>query len=219
LIAEQAPARDLAWDCATGSGQAAIGLARHFARVEATDASAQQIAHALPAPNVAYSVQPAESTSFAPASFDALCVAQALHWFDLDRFVAEAKRVLRPGGVVAVVGYGWSAVSPEFDRELERVVLKPIEDRWPPQTKILMNGYRDVPFPFDRIELPPLEIEVRWTLAHFLDYIGTWTATRRKLEDDPSFLTNALVALREAWGDHGERAVTMPLVVLCGQNA
>lgn len=38
-----APARQSAWDCATGSGQAAVALATHFDRVVATDASAARL--------------------------------------------------------------------------------------------------------------------------------------------------------------------------------
>src|SRR5690349_22780054 len=105
LLAEHAPGRDRAWDCATGNVQAALGPARHFRHVEATDASAEQIANAIAAPGVTYSVQPAEKTTFADASFDAVCVAQAVHWFDADRFNAEARRVLKPGGVILVTAY------------------------------------------------------------------------------------------------------------------
>src|SRR5205085_8056471 len=120
LLAGWAPAVDRVWDCATGNGQAAIGLARHFRQVEATDASAEQIANAVPTDRVTYSVQPAERTSFPDASFDAVSVAQALHWFDFDRFNAEVRRVLRPRGVILVTSYGWSHVSPGFDAELKR---------------------------------------------------------------------------------------------------
>lgn len=186
--------------------------------MEATDASAQQVAHAAAAPNVAYSVQPAEATSFADASFDAVCVAQALHWFDFDRFNAEVRRVLRPGGLLLVVGYGWSHVSPEFDRVLERAVLEPIAPLWPPQNQVLIDGYRDVPFPYERVAFPEMSIEVAWTLAQYLDYMATWTATRRMLEVDTEFLVRAAALLRGPWGGAEARAVTMPLVVLCGRH-
>ena len=129
------------WDCATGNGQAAIGLARHFRSVEATDASAEQIANAVATPNVTYSVQPAEHTNFADASFDAVNVAQALHWFDFDRFNAEVRRVLKPGGLLLVTSYGWSHVSAQFDRELKRLVLDPIKPHWPPQNAHVFNRY------------------------------------------------------------------------------
>jgi len=214
-----APGRERAWDCATGSGQAALGLARHFAHVDATDASSQQIANAVAAPNVAYSVQPAEATSFAPASFDAVCVAQAVHWFDVDHFYAEVKRVLRPRGVLLLTAYGWSGVSPEVDRVVKREVLVPIEPHWPPQNQLIMNGYRDLPFPFERIEFPAMAIEVRWTLGQYVDYIGTWSATRRLLEHTPDFLAKARAALKAAWPDEEARIVTMPLVALCGRHA
>jgi len=219
LVAEYAPARERAWDCATGNGQAAIGLARHFRRVEATDASADQIGHAIAAAGVNYSVQPAERTRFEDATFDAVCVAQAIHWFDIARFHAEARRVLRPGGVVLVTAYGWSHVSPEFDRELERAVLAPIRPLWPAQNQLIFDGYRDVPFPYDPIELPPLRIEVRWSLEQYLAYIGTWTATRRLLQSDPAFLERAAGELAAAWGTEGERIVTMPLLVRFGRRA
>jgi SAM-dependent methyltransferase len=197
---------------------AALGLARHFAHVEATDASAQQVAHAAPAPNVSYSVQPAEATNFAAGSFDAVCVAQALHWFDFDRFNAEVQRVLRPGGILLVTGYGWSKVSPEFDHALQRAVIEPIAPFWPAQNQILIDGYRDVPFPYERLAFPEMAIEVTWTLAQFIDYMATWTATRRMLEVDTEFLVRAAALLRGPWGGAEARVVTMPLGVLCGRH-
>ena len=164
-------------------------------------------------------MQAAERTRFADASFDAVCVAQALHWFDVERFYAEVKRVLRPRGILFVTAYGWSSVTPEVDAVVRRDVLAPIAPLWPPQNQLIMRGYRDVSFPFERIELPPMDIEVRWSLAQYLDYIGTWTATRRKLEEDPGFLERVRPALRVAWGADQRRVVTMPLVMLCGRHA
>lgn len=185
--------------------------------MEATDASAEQIANAAATPGITYSVQPAEQTNFADATFDAVCVAQAVHWFDIDRFNAEARRVLKPRGVILVTAYDWTRVSPEFDRELERLVLGPIHPLWPPQNTLVMNAYRDVAFPFERIELAPMKIELDWTLGRFLAYIGTWTAMRRMLQADPQFLDRVEGPLAAAWGPGDERTVTMPLHVLCGR--
>ena len=108
-IAEQSPALDSVWDCATGNGQAALGLAAHFAAVEASDIAASQIGHGLASPSIRYSAQPAEATGFAEASFDAVTVAQALHWFDLPRFWAEVRRVAKPGAFFCAWGMPWSA--------------------------------------------------------------------------------------------------------------
>jgi len=58
-----APSRALAWDCATGNGQAAVGLAAVFERVIATDASEKQIANAEPHERVEYRVAPAEESA------------------------------------------------------------------------------------------------------------------------------------------------------------
>src|SRR5690606_31583471 len=101
-LAAQCAQRELAWDAGCGNGQAAIALARHFARVIATEPSAEQVAQAPAHPRVEYRVEPAESPSLADASADLVTVAQAMHWFDLDRFHVGVRRVLRPGGLVAV---------------------------------------------------------------------------------------------------------------------
>jgi ubiquinone/menaquinone biosynthesis C-methylase UbiE len=99
-----APSRGLAWDCGTGNGQAAVGLTSVFDRVIATDASAKQIANAHPHKRVDYRVARAEESGLESANVDLILIAQALHWFDLDRFYAEARRVLKPDGAPRRVG-------------------------------------------------------------------------------------------------------------------
>ena len=94
-----APARQLAWDCATGSRQAAVGLAAVFDRVIATDASEKQIANAEPHEHVEYRVASGEESGLESSAIDLIIVAQALHGFDLDRFYAEVERLLKPRGV------------------------------------------------------------------------------------------------------------------------
>jgi SAM-dependent methyltransferase len=188
--------------------------------VEATDASAQQIANAIAHARVRYAVMPAEATSFADRSFDAISVAQAIHWFDLERFYAEAKRVLRPGGVIAVSGYDWAKVTPEVDFALERHLLAKIKAHWPKQTEALQRGYRDLPCPFEPIAAPRLRIEMRWTAEQYLAYAETWTATRAYVaQHGPAILGDTLAALKRAWGGAGERPVTMALHLRIGRNA
>ena len=217
FIAAEAPGRERAWDCATGSGQSALGLARHFGSVEGTDASAEQIANAIAAPRVRYSVQAAESTDFPDASFDAVCVAQALHWLDLERFYAEAKRLMKPRGVLAAWGYARHHVTQQVDLAFEEHFLAPLTPYWPAQNAKLWAGYRDESFPFEPIEAPAFAIEMRWTLAQLIDYAGTWSATRRYLEVSPDFLSRSHVAMRPAWGE-GERVVTLPLSFRFGRR-
>lgn len=180
----------------------------------------QQIAHAIAAPGVRYSVQPAEATDFAPESFDAVCVAQALHWFDVDRFFAEVQRVLKPRGVIAAWGYGWTHITPEIDRALERHLLVKIKPYWPDQNALLIAGYKTVPFPFEPIEVPAMQIEVRYTIAQLLAYAETWTATRRYIaEHGREVIDETAAALAGVWGDEPVRPATMPLAVRCGRLA
>ena len=219
FIAAQSPAKERAWDCATGNGQAALGLARHFASVEATDASAEQVGNAIAAPRVRYSVLAAERTDFPAASFDAVCVAQALHWLDLDSFYAEVKRVLKPRGVAAAWGYNRHQVTAEIDAAFDEHFLTPLKPYWPPQNAKLWAGYRDEAFPFEPIEAPPFAIEMRWTLAQVIEYAGTWSATRRYIADgDAGFLARAEASLAPVWGKAERRVITMPLQLRCGRH-
>jgi len=219
FIAGAAPGTGRVWDCATGNGQAAAGLARHFAAVEATDASAEQIRNAAAASNVRYSVQPAERTDFADGSFDAVCVAQALHWFDLDRFYAEVRRVLRPGGVLAAWGYDWMRTARGFDALFTEGILAKLKDSWPAQNRLLWNGYRTIAFPFERIEAPRFEMRLDWSFEQLEGYVRTWTGTRRYLEREGEHALDAdWQALRRAWGGDSRREFVVPLHFLCGRH-
>ena len=220
FIAARAPGRSLAWDCATGNGQAALGLAAHFDAIEATDASAEQVAHATPHPRVRYSVQPAERTTFPDAAFDAVCVAQALHWFDIDAFHREVHRVLKAGGVFAAWGYDRMRVTPAFDVAFERTVLPLLHGYWPSENARLWGGYRGLPFPYEPVEAPPFEVELHWTLPQLLSYVGTWTGAKRYAADGhPDFLAALEPELRAAWGPEETRDVHMALHFLCGRHA
>jgi SAM-dependent methyltransferase len=219
FIASRSPARGRAWDCATGNGQAAQGLARHFESVEATDASAGQVANAIRAARVRYTVQPAEKTDFAAGSFDAVCVAQALHWFDLERFYPEVQRVLKPRGVFAAWGYDRHRVSPEFDAAFKERFLAPLQPYWPKENAKLWAGYRDDAFPFEPIEAPAFAIEMRWSLEQFIAYAGTWSASLKYIADGHAdFLDRVTHDLAGAWGADGTRVVTMPLHLRCGRH-
>src|SRR5437867_8320752 len=110
-----APSRALAWDCATGNGQAAVELAKVFNRVIATDASEKQIANARSHEIVEYRVAPAENSGIGSETIDLIMVAQALHWFDLDRFYTEGRRVLKLDGVLAASAYNLLHIEPVVD--------------------------------------------------------------------------------------------------------
>jgi len=169
-LAARAGAHELVWDVATGNGQAAHGLVRHFARVSATDASAEQIREAMPHPRITYRVAPAEASGLEPASVDLITVAQALHWFDLPRFYTEARRVLRPGGLIAMWCYHLMSVSTEVDRVLEHFYADTIGPDWPPERRLVEDGYRSLEFPFAEIQDAPFfSIERIWSVEQVLN--------------------------------------------------
>lgn len=210
---------ELAWDCGTGNGQAAVGLARHFERVVATDASAEQIAEASGPKNVAFQVAPAEVSGLADTSVDLLVVAQAVHWFDLDRFYAEARRVVKPGGVVALLTYSAHRVNAEVDAVALHFYHDVVGAYWPPERKWVESGYRDLPFPFAELAVPQMALTANWDLAHFLGYQATWSATKRYKEatgDDPMPALEA--ALGGVWGPpESLKAVRWPLAMRVGR--
>ena len=218
-IAEHSPAHRVAWDCATGSGQAASGLAAHFDRVIATDASAAQLQYAAPHSRIEYRVAVAEDSGLADASVDAATVAQALHWLRLDGFFAEVKRVLVPGGLFAGWGYGASRVSPEIDAILAHLYSAIVGPFWPPERALVDTHYRDIVLPFAEIQTPRFEIESLLTLKQYVGYVSTWSAVRRYIAatgKDPVAPVRA--ALAPLWGSADEvRMVRWPLFGRAGR--
>ena len=203
-FATQAPSRRLAWDAGCGNGQASVALAARFARVHATDPSATQIANADTRRNVDYRVEPAESCSLADASADLATVAQALHWFDHARYYAEVRRVLAPGGLVAAWCYADCSVVPDVDAAKNRLYVDLTGPYWPPERRWIEEGYRTLPFPFEEIAAPAFDMQVDWTLARFLAYLRSWSATQRYVAAngaDPVAIVEPGIA--RAWGDPG----------------
>lgn len=183
-LAAEAPSRALALDVATGNGQAALALAvaARFERVVATEPSEAQLAAAPAHPGVVYRQEPAERCSLEDASADLVTVAQALHWFDVPAFLAEAARVLRPGGLLAVWCYTRFASEPALDAILGRFYEDVVGPYWPPERRWLESGYAGLALPASLARLvavPRFAMEARWTLDELLGYLATWSATQR----------------------------------------
>jgi ubiquinone/menaquinone biosynthesis C-methylase UbiE len=213
------PLRELAWDCATGNGQAAVALAAYFEEIIATDASQQQIDHARARVNIHYHVAPADNAPVADASVDLVTVAQALHWFDLSRFYAEVRRVTRPDGVVAVWCYQLHSITAEIDAIVNHYYADIVGADWPPERRLVEEGYKTLAFPFDEITPPAFQMVHRWDLSQVLGYLGSWSATQRyqkRTGADPLELIRS--ELTAAWGDPGApRDVTWPLHLRVGR--
>ena len=211
--------RGTVWDCATGNGQAAVPLAARFARVIATDASREQIAHAAEHPRVSYTVALADASGLPDASVDLVTVAQALHWLPFDSFFTEVERVVAPGGALAV----WCYTRPTLDGELDAILLRyysgTCKPYWSPERCLVDEGYRSVPLPIREIEPPPMRIEAHQTLAEFAGYVRTWSATiklTKAIGRDP--VVDLERELAPLWGEVDERQrVRWPIVLRAGR--
>lgn len=213
------PQHEAAWDCGTGSGQAAARLASYYKRVIATDPSAQQIGNALRVPRVEFLVARAEQSCLATASIDVITVAQALHWFDHEAFYREVRRVAKQGALLVAWGYGLTQIDPPADNIVARFYDQIVGPYWPPERRYIEEGYQTLPFPFDEIAMPGFAMRANWSLNALCDYLATWSATRRYQQqrgDDP------IPALREElarhWGKPEQvRSVRWPLFVRAGR--
>jgi SAM-dependent methyltransferase len=220
-LAQLCPERQSAWDCACGSGQATLSLARRFDSVIATDASQQQLQAAPAHPKVAYRVAPAEHSGLASGSMDLVTVAQALHWFDLDAFYSEVHRVLKESGVLAVWTYGAVHIEGEgingLVLEFYRDIVGPY---WPAERRLVDEGYRGLAFPFAPVSPPSFSLEERWDRAHLLGYLRTWSATGRYVDAKG---VDPVAALEERfariWTDAKQvRKVSWPLAMRVGRK-
>ena len=218
-LAAVAPGRDLAIDCGCGTGQLSVPLAERFTRVVATDASASQIANAQPHPRVEYRVGAAEDTGEPSQTADLITVAQAAHWLDLDVFYREVRRVVRPGGIVALITYGVVHVAAgDVDRVVQDFYANIIGTYWPPERRHVDSGYRDLPFPFEELSAPPLDIEVTWSRAAFLGYVDTWSAVRAAEKAvGPEVVERFARMLSAHWPDDERHVVRWPLSLRVGR--
>jgi len=218
-LARLAPARRLAWDAGCGSGQLSALLADQFERVVATDASPEQIGRAAPHPKVEYRCARAEASELPERVADLATAAQAVHWFDLPAYYAEVRRVVRPGGIVALISYGVVTVGTDLDAVIQPFYRNVLASYWPPERRHVDNGYRSLPFPFEELDAPAFEIRLEWRLLDLLGYVGTWSAVwALQQAEGPGPFATFRGALEAAWGPATTvRTVRWPLVLRVGR--
>ena len=217
-LGEQSLTNDHAWDCATGNGQAAIALANHFERITATDGSNDQVHSAVPHPRVSYHTATAENSGLPDQSVSLITVAQAMHWFNLDSFYEEARRVLKPKGLLAAWCYNLHSMGPELDPIIRHFYDDIVGPYWPPERLLVEQHYTTIPFPFDEVQTPDFEMITDWTVDQLLGYISTWSSCRYYRDaknEDP--LTHIEQDVRDAWGSTETRRGVWPLTVKVGR--
>ncbi|WP_245595774.1 class I SAM-dependent methyltransferase [Marinomonas ushuaiensis] len=218
-LSQQVSPSSTVWDCACGTGQASVDLATYFNHVEASDISVSQVTAATPHRKVHYQVFPAEKTHYPDNHFDMICVAHALHWFDLDTFWKEVRRVLKPGGIFVCWGYNWLEIGEAEDKVISEIILPELDAYWPIQSQLLRNQYRDIELPFELMKVPEFELSCFWSVTQALDFIRSWSASQLRIQDKgDEFLTKALPALLAAWSEPKKKQeIRLPFFVKAGR--
>jgi SAM-dependent methyltransferase len=212
----------LAWDCGSGSGQAAVGLSRHFAKVLATDEDSRQLALAPKAANIDYRLARAEDDLGLREEVDLIACACSIHWFDLPGFYENARRALRPEGVIAAWTYDWplTQVAPidAILRRLKEDILGPF---WGENSSLYFNRYETLPFPFKEIDRPLFHTPIARSKSDLVSFLKTWSAVEKyRLRHDSDPLALIDEALEEAWRAHPPKLpLCVPLYMRCGANA
>jgi SAM-dependent methyltransferase len=217
-VASLAPERRFAIDCATGNGQAAVALAAHFDCVLAIDGSRTQLARAQAHERVHYAAAVAERLPLRDRCIALVAAAQAAHWFDFARFHAECRRVLVPGGVVAVWTYEKFRVDPAVDAVIDQFYSEVVGPYWPPERRHVEQGYRTLPFPWREQSAPPFALETDWDLPQVMGYLATWSAVQRYKDHcgrDP--LPALAPRLAAGWPDGGCRRLRWPIHLRVGR--
>lgn len=221
FLSEQTPAHQLAWDCGTGNGQAAIRLVEYFEKIYATDISAAQLENARPHQNIQYVKLNEGRTALQHNSVDLVTAAQAAHWFDLEKFYREADRVLRPRGIIALWGYGFiSASDNEIDRIFQKLGREILKEYWDENVNKIWNGYDSFPFPFEEIDHPEFIMKIEWSLDQFVSYVSSWSAAQKfKEKNGSSPVDSVWDDLVKSWKDPNlKHSFSTPLTIRVGKK-
>jgi len=210
--------RNTAWDCATGNGQAAKELARYFDTVYATDISEKQIQNAVHRDNIIYKIESAENNSFNDDMFDLITVAQAIHWFDFTRFYNEVKRTSKPGGILAVIGYGLVQTSSKLNDAILHFYQNTVGPYWDKERKYIDENYQTIPFPFEELEPIQLHSEYEWNLDRLIGYLNTWSSVQHYIKANHSNPVDLVYNdLKDAWDNEPVKLFYFPIFVRIGR--
>ena len=168
---------DTAWDAGTGNGQVAGVLASRFNRVYATDISIKQLMKVPGLPNLSSFVADETAPQISDGSIDLVTAAQAVHWFDTAAFNREVARVAKPGGLLAVWGYGLVELPEPWQEFMAEFYTKTLGSYWDPERHHIDTAYSELEFPFREIPVTQkITMKFTWDLKQFEGYLNTWSA-------------------------------------------
>jgi ubiquinone/menaquinone biosynthesis C-methylase UbiE len=209
-----------AWDCGTGNGQVAIKLANYFEKVYATDISENQLKNAVQKENIIYKKESAEKTSFPDNIFDLITVAQAIHWFDFEAFYKEVERTLKPGGILAVIGYNMIKIDAETDKIVSDFYLNITGPYWDKERKYIDEEYKTIPFPYKDLGTADFTSEYEWELPQLIGFLDSWSAVQHFKDKNNNQNPVDLIIndLKKSWPDGIKKKVTFPILLRIGRK-
>lgn len=218
FIFRQLQRKENAWDCGTGSGQVAAELVTHFDTVYASDISIEQLQHAPKKENILYSQQLAEDTDFPADQFDLITVAQAIHWFDFNRFYEEVTRTARKGALLAVIGYGRVQVDEKINPAIKKFYANAFGRYFNESRGFINEEYQTIPFPFEEIETPRFNMPYQWRLNDLEGFFNSWSAVQ-KIKDEEGFnpVDNIMAKIREEWNTEQKKEAIFPVFLRLGK--
>jgi len=218
FLADIAPANDLAWDCGCGTGQATAALSDYFDHIIGTDVSKGQIKNAIKKQNIIYKVTSEKNSELKNKSVDLVTCAQSLHWLTLNKFYKEVKRVLKPGGIIAVWTYNLFRVNKDIDDLIDKFYFDIIYNYWPEQRKHVESKYTELDFPFSKLCAPQFSMEAEWSLDQLIGYLNTWTGVQNYIEFEAfsplEFVENELKIIWKK--NKSKKKIVWPLTVKVG---
>lgn len=219
FLGEQSAAHDMAIDCASGNGQAAIALSEYYRLVLMSDASSSQLQQhqqdSVLQGNLFPAVALSERMPVRRECADLVTVAQALHWFDFDQFCSELDRLLKPGGLFAVWSYGIHSIEPDIDILIGRLYNDITGPYWTPERKMVENGYASYDFPFAEVSTPSFKLRKSWSIDQVLGYLNSWSAVQKYQRlngHNPVELISD--ELSSIWGSAETKEIVWPLTFI-----
>lgn len=219
FLLTQVKERNAAWDCGTGNGQVAASLAEHFKTVYATDISEGQLSKAIQKPNIVYKLEPAEKTSFENSMFDLITVAQAIHWFNFEKFYGEVKRTLKPKGIIAAITYTLPKIDDEVDSIINYFYTDVLDGYWDMERRYVDEMYQTIPFPFREIKAPIIISQYFWEAEQLIGFLQSWSAVQHYIDKNNSSPVD-LVAddLRKCWRPNSKKTIVFPIIMRVGRK-